>query len=94
MSDPIDETNEIKVKDSEVEEYIKNLGWSPATPDEVKTYVVGNIRGFYSWLCDKSETIMNKPDILVCDSCFKKGGASECNKCNKGDKFSNIYGVV
>lgn len=33
-----------------VEEYIAGLNYSPETPDATKTYVAGNIRGFYAWL--------------------------------------------
>lgn len=29
-----------------VEDYIKNLKWSDDTPDTIRTYVIGNLRGF------------------------------------------------
>jgi hypothetical protein len=33
-----------------VEGYIRDLKWSAETPDEHRTLVIGNIRGFFSWL--------------------------------------------
>lgn len=33
-----------------VDEFLQTLKWSEDTPDEVRTLVVGNIRGFWAWL--------------------------------------------
>jgi hypothetical protein len=30
---------------------------------------------------------IKRPDILVCDSCKKKGGNSQCFECNIGNLF-------
>lgn len=36
-----------------VEAYVAGLKWSADTPDEQRTLVIGNIRGFYGWLLQR-----------------------------------------
>jgi hypothetical protein len=41
--------------DDQVEEYIKTLTWFQSTPDDIKTLIFGNIRGFWSWIKNRRE---------------------------------------
>jgi len=33
-----------------IDDFVKTMKWSDDTPEDVKTLVIGNLRGFWSWM--------------------------------------------
>lgn len=50
MTSNIDATDKAIQQNEFVERYISNLQWNSETPDEIKSYVAGNLRGFWTYI--------------------------------------------